>query len=379
MTTNTPLARLDPSRWNAVLERRGSLDETFVYAVKTTGVFCRPSCSSRKPRPDNVEFFDTPEAARRAGYRACKRCSPEAQEPMSPRVRAVTALCRYIDRSAAPPKVTELAREVGWSVSHLSRVFREVTGISPKRYIAGCRAERVRAGLVAARRAGDTEPSITRAMLFAGYSSNGRFYEDAPDQLGMTPTTYREGGAGEVIRFAIGNTSLGEALVACTPKGVCAVLLGDDADQLIRLLEERFPRARLVPGDADLDERVGRVLDLVERPAAVPDLPLDLRGTAFQRRVWDALRRIPSGSITTYTDLARSIGAPTAARAVATACAANAIAIAVPCHRVVRKDGSLSGYRWGVERKRALLERERARVPHNLDGPSAKANRSSRR
>lgn len=364
-----PTTELDTARWRAVLDRELRADRSFVYAVKTTGVFCRPSCSSRKPQRINVEFFAHAQGARQAGYRPCKRCEPERAQQHA-QSQLISELCRYIDACREPPSVGQLASRAQLSVSHLSRVFREVTGMTAKRYIAGSRAERVRTEL-------GQQRSVTRAMSSAGYQSNARFYDDASRQLGMTPSQYRRGAPGETIAYTIARSSLGQVLVARTARGVCAVSLGDDADALIQALGARFPHAELVSGTTGWKRVVAQVLRLVERPGIASALPLELRGTTFQRRVWDALRDIPSGSTTTYSDLARVIGAPDSARAVATACAANPLAIAIPCHRVVRKDGHLSGYRWGVERKRVLLERERTNSAPCLVEPALRPRRDS--
>jgi AraC family transcriptional regulator of adaptative response/methylated-DNA-[protein]-cysteine methyltransferase len=347
----TPQPPISDPRWRAIVERDRRADGAFVYAVKTTGIYCRPSCPSRKPHMKNVEVFETGDAAERRGYRACKRCRPRADAPTDRR-GAVAELCRFVDASEALPTARALAARAGWSPSHLSRVFREVTGMSPKDYIRERRAERVRAEL-------STDKSITRAMYDAGYQSSGRFYADAADSLGMSPRAYQNRGAGEQIRFAVGSTTLGEVVVAATDKGVCAVALGDDPDALVRDLEDRFSGADLRPGGGSFDHWVARIVGLIERPSTALELPLDVRGTSFQRRVWAALRAIPCGAVVSYSEIAAAIGAPSSSRAVARACGANPVAVAIPCHRVVRKDGSISGYRWGVERKRRLLARER--------------------
>lgn len=264
----------------------------------------------------------------------------------------VIEACRIIEKSESAPALDELARRVGLSPYHFHRVFKDVTGLTPKGYAAARREQRVRRGLA---RGG----SVTEAMLDAGYNSSGRFYEKAGETLGMTPTRFRAGGAGADIRFAVGQCSLGAILVARSDRGVCAIFMGDDPDALSRELQDRFPRANLIGGDAEFEKLVARVVGFVEAPGTGLELPLDVRGTAFQKRVWQALRRIPVGKTVSYTELAKRIGAPKAVRAVAGACAANPVAVAIPCHRVVRNDGGLSGYRWGVERKRALIERER--------------------
>jgi AraC family transcriptional regulator of adaptative response/methylated-DNA-[protein]-cysteine methyltransferase len=268
---------------------------------------------------------------------------------------AVTAACRIIEASPSAPGLEELARRVGVSPYHFHRVFKEVTGLTPREYAAARREQRVRSGL-------ERGAGVTEAIFDAGYNSSARFYEKAGDTLGMTPSRFRAGGAGAEIRFAVGQCSLGAILVARSERGVCAILIGDDPDALARELQDRFPRASLIGGDAEFERLVARVVGFVEAPRLGLDLPLDVRGTAFQKRVWEALRRIPAGKTVSYTELAKRIGAPKSVRAVAGACAANLLAVAIPCHRVVRNDGSLSGYRWGVERKRALLDRERDEI-----------------
>jgi AraC family transcriptional regulator, regulatory protein of adaptative response / methylated-DNA-[protein]-cysteine methyltransferase len=341
--------RADDPRWAAVRGRDARADGTFVYSVRTTGVYCRPSCAARPARPENVAFHATPADAERAGFRPCKRCCPD-QPPRAERQAALIAgLCRLIESRDEAPTLDELAQHAGLSAFHTHRIFKAVTGVTPRAYAAARRAGRVRAEL-------RTRPTVTDAIYGAGYGSGSRFYEDGV--LGMTPTEFRAGGADLVIRFAIGQCSLGAILVAATDRGVCAVLLGDDPEELAHDLERRFPRGQLQGGDAGFERLVARVVGLVERPAVDHDLPLDIRGTAFQQRVWQALRAIPAGTTATYADIARSIGSPRAVRAVAQACGANPVAVAIPCHRVVRTDGDLSGYRWGVDRKRALLARE---------------------
>lgn len=278
----------------------------------------------------------------------------EAGAGDSRRAELVTRLCRYIEASGRVPRLAELSAEAGLSPAHLHRLFRQATGVTPRAYAAAHRAGRLRAGLAGS-------GSVTEASYAAGYSSSGRLYADTSQRLGMTPTAFRRGGEGLSVRFAVGECGLGAVLVAATDRGVCAILLGDDAAALVADLEERFPAADLVGGDAGFEDLVARVVALVEDPARAPDLPLDIRGTAFQERVWQALRQIPAGTTATYAEIARRIGRPQAVRAVAGACAANPLAVAIPCHRVVRTDGSLSGYRWGIDRKRALLLREQRR------------------
>jgi len=338
-------------RWAAVAARDPSADGKFFYSVKTTGVYCRPSCASRLARRENIKFHTTAAAAERAGFRPCKRCKPDEPPLAAQHAATIARICRRIEGADAVPSLAALAREAHMSRFHFHRVFKAVTGLTPRGYAAARRAERVRRELGRSR-------TVTEAIFDAGFNSGGRFYATSDEVLGMTPTDYRAGGTHAEIRFAVGESSLGAILVARTAKGVCAILLGNDPDELVRDLQDRFPRAKLIGADREFEALVAKIVGFVEAPAVGLDLPLDVRGTAFQQRVWQALRNIPAGSTATYSDIAERIGAPKSVRAVAQACAANAIAIAIPCHRVVRRDGALSGYRWGVERKRALLERE---------------------
>lgn len=342
----------DP-RWAAVVARDPQAEGQFFYAVKTTGVYCRPSCGARTPRPENVCFFQTRAAAEQAGFRPCKRCKPEQPPQCAQHAELVARLCRHIAAAETPPSLQELAQLAQMSRFHVHRVFQAVTGVTPKAYATALRAERVRAELGRAN-------SVTQAIYGAGYNSSGRFYHASQQLLGMAPSTYRGGGAQVTIRFAIGECSLGAILVAASARGLCAILMGDDPDTLVRDLQDRFPKAELIGGDAEFEQWMAQVVGFVEMPRLGLNLPLDVRGTAFQQRVWQALREIPVGQTASYAEIAQRIGAPQAVRAVAGACAANALAVAIPCHRVVRTDGSLSGYRWGVERKRALLAREAA-------------------
>lgn len=350
MPHKTTGTELDP-RWAAVLARSAQADGTFLYSVRTTGVYCRPSCPSRRAKPENVRFHTTREDAERAGFRPCKRCKPDQPSLAEQHAAAVTEACRLIESSPAMPRLEALAATAGMSTFHFHRVFKAVTGLTPKAYAAAHRGERVRRELGRSR-------SVTAAIYQSGYSSNGRFYGESAAMLGMTPSDYRAGGANAAIRFAVGECSLGSILVASSERGVCAILLGDDPDALARQLQDLFPRAELIGGDAEFESLVAKVVGFVEAPGLGLDLPLDVRGTAFQQRVWRALREVPVGETLSYTELARRIGSPKAVRAVAQACAGNMLAVAIPCHRVVRSDGGLSGYRWGVERKRALLGRE---------------------
>ena len=342
------------ARWAAVVARDPQADGTFSYSVETTGVYCRPSCAARLPKPEHVRFHATCGDAEHAGFRPCKRCKPHQLSPVEQQAATIAAACRLIEQAEGTPSLAQLAQQAGFSPSHFHRVFKAITGLTPKAYAAAQRAKRVRNAL-------STRGTVTEAMYDAGYNSNGRFYATAHEVLGMTPSHYRAGGAQTAIRFAVGACSLGAILVAQSERGICAILLGDDPDALARDLQDRFPQATLIGGDAAFEQLVSKVVGFVEAPVLGLDLPLDIRGTAFQQRVWQTLRKIPAGSTASYTDIARHIGAPQAVRAVAQACGANALAVAIPCHRVVRHDGTLSGYRWGVERKRILLERE-ARV-----------------
>jgi AraC family transcriptional regulator of adaptative response/methylated-DNA-[protein]-cysteine methyltransferase len=340
----------DP-RWSRVMARDRDADGGFVYSVATTGVYCRPSCAARRARPENVCFHATPADAESAGFRPCRRCRPDQVAPDDVRAAVVAAACRVIEAADEPPRLAELARGAGLSPFHFHRVFKSVTGVTPNAYAAACRAARVREGLA-------QTGTVTEVIYDAGFNSSGRFYAASDRILGMTPTEYRAGGRNAEIWFAIGACSLGAILVARSAKGICAILLGDDPDALVHELQDRFPAAALVGDDAGFADLVARVVGLVEAPGKGADLPLDIRGTAFQQRVWTALQAIPPGVTASYAEIARRIGAPRAVRAVARACAANPLAVAIPCHRVVRTDGDPSGYRWGVERKRALLARE---------------------
>jgi len=343
-------ASADP-RWAALRARDPQADGSFVYSVRTTGVYCRPSCAARPARPENVAFHATVADAERAGFRACKRCKPDQPALVERHAALVADLCRQIESSEAAIGLQALAERAGLSTFHTQRLFKAVTGLTPKAYAAAARATRVRSEL-------ERAPSITQAIYGAGYGSSARFYEHSNALLGMTPSQYRAGGKDQCIRFGLGRCTLGSILVAASERGVCAILLGADAEALVNELEGRFPQAERVTRDAEFERLLAEVVALVEQPARGFRLPLDIRGTAFQERVWQALRKIPSGTTASYSEIAQAIGAPRAARAVARACAANTLAVAIPCHRVVRGDGSLSGYRWGVERKRALLARE---------------------
>lgn len=345
-------ATVHNARWAAVVARDPQAADAFFYSVTTTGVYCRPSCAARLARPEHVRFHGTCHDAERAGFRPCKRCKPDQTSPVTQRAALITETCRLIERSEEAPGLEQLAQHAGLSVSHFHRLFKRVTGLTPKTYAVAHRATLVRSRLEQSRR-------VTDAIYDAGFNSNGRFYETSNRILGMTPSRYRAGGTETDIRFAVGECSLGSILVAASERGICAILLGDDPEALTRDLQRRFSRANLIGGDASFERVVSKVVGIVEAPARGIDLPLDIRGTAFQQRVWQALLKIPAGSTVTYTEIAKRIDARSAVRAVAQACGANPIAVAIPCHRVVRIGGALSGYRWGIERKRALLDREK--------------------
>jgi AraC family transcriptional regulator, regulatory protein of adaptative response / methylated-DNA-[protein]-cysteine methyltransferase len=346
----TTLVANDP-RWAQVVARDRSADSQFWYSVATTGVYCRPSCPSRAANRKNVQLHDTLEDAKATGFRPCKRCNPDGLSVDAENAALVAKACRLIENSEEVPGLNDLASAVERSPSHFHRLFKATTGLTPKDYADAHRAIRVRQGLM-------TSNSVTEAIYDAGFNSSGRFYEKSTDMLGMTPTQYRSGGVNEEIRFAVGECSLGTLLVASSKKGIAAILLGDDPDKLVRELQDRFPKARLIGADREYEALVARVVGFIEAPGQGLDLPLDIRGTAFQQRVWRALQNIPVGRTVSYAELARRIGSPKAVRAVAGACAANNIAVVIPCHRVVRNDGSLSGYAWGVERKRALIAKD---------------------
>ncbi len=345
---------LADARWKSVVARDSNADGTFYYSVKTTGVYCRPSCAARLPRRENVRFFSSRAEAEGAGFRPCKRCKPDQPRESERNAEKVAAVCRLIQTSEEPLSLRKLSETAGMSTYHFHRVFKSITGLTPKAFAAEDRAARMRTNL-------NSGGSITSAIYDAGYNSNARFYERSDRELGMTPTAYRDGGKGAAIRFSVGECSLGSILVAASDRGVCAILLGGDAESLVRDLQDRFPKANLIGGDPAFDLFVSKVVGFVEAPEMGLDLPLDIRGTAFQQRVWRALQQIPVGSTVTYTDIANRIGTPRSARAVAQACGANPLAVVIPCHRVVRSDGDLSGYRWGIERKSALLQRESTR------------------
>ena len=353
MTGTSTTSLSDDLRWNAVVGRDHSLDGEFVYAVKTTGIYCSPSCPSRQSKRKNTLFFATPQEAERAGYRECLRCGPTRSSVEERRVQAVRAACAAIDEAEQAPALQELAATVGLSPSHLHRQFKRLVGVTPREYAAGKRAARLRDGL-------HTGRPVADAIYEAGYGSSSRVYEIAKRTLGMTPGEYRDGGRSVTIEFTVTQSPLGHLLVAATDQGICCIEFGGSERALRESLAERFPAARLKENDNDLRQWVADITAFIRTPRHGLRLPLDIQGTAFQHRVWKALQAIPSGRTASYRDVAAAIGQPTAHRAVASACSANKLALAIPCHRVVRTDGQLGGYRWGLERKRRLLEREEA-------------------
>ncbi len=355
--TNPPL-NID-RRWQAIVDRDKQFDGQFLYSVKTTGVYCRPSCGARLAKYENVQFHQTCEEAELAGFRACMRCKPKETSQLEKHLVTVSNICRLIETSEHKLSLQEMATSAGLSAHHFHRVFKSITGLTPMAYATAHRAKRIHQEL-------SNGSSVTQAIFDAGYNSSGRFYEESSALLGMTPTAYKAGGENTTIYFAVGDCFLGSILVAQSSKGVCAILMGDDPGELLRDLQDRFPRAELKGGDQDFEQVIAQVISYIEEPGQGLGLPLDIRGTSFQQRVWQALREIPPGQTRNYTDIGKKIGEPKAVRAVASACAANALAVVIPCHRVVRSDGSLSGYRWGVERKRTLIELEAAKAKNSI-------------
>lgn len=366
-----PMPDDDAARWRAIAARDRAADGRFVFAVTTTKIYCRPSCPARRPKPEHVRFLAGPAEAEAGGFRACKRCRPEAPDATAGRIAAA---CRRIAEAESPPALAELAGAAGLSPHHFHRLFKAATGLTPAGYARAHRAGRLRATL------GQKEKSVTRALFDSGFNTASRFHAAADDALGMPSTAFRDGGAGMEIRHAIADCALGRVLVAASARGICAILLGDDAAELEADLARRFPRARVLAADAALGEIVAAVVALLATPGQGLDLPLDLQGTIFQQQVWQALRGIPAGTTVSYAELACRLGRPAAVRAVAGACAANPLAVVVPCHRVVRSDGGLSGYRWGIARKQALLAGEAdATAPQDrLPLPPGKPRRPGR-
>lgn len=339
------------SRWEAVTTRNPEADNRFVYAVRSTGIYCRPTCPARRPKPQNVEFFETARDAEQAGYRACRRCQPMAASVQDRQVTAIRKACELIKATDAPLRLAELAKATGLSRFHFHRLFKQIVGVTPKQYAAMQRMKRLQQDLQAG-------TPVMDAIYGAGYGSSSRVYEHSDKTLGMTPSRFRGGAAGALVRYSVTESPLGWLMVAVTDKGICAIELDDDPDASRQRLRERFSGATLVEDSHELGAWVQQVVRFIRSPQAGVALPLDIQGTAFQRRVWEALQDIPIGTTASYQDIAHAIGKPKAVRAVARACANNKIALAIPCHRVVRSDGSLGGYRWGVERKRRLLANE---------------------
>ena len=343
--------RINTRRWQAVLDRDGALDGAFVFGVSSTGIFCRPSCPAKRPRLQNVSFFDHALQAEQAGYRACLRCRPKAVDG-NPQSALVRAMCRHIERHIEDRlTLSLLAKEFRRSSFHLQRTFKSVLGVSPKAYIDACRLRQVKQNLQAGH-------SVTTALYAAGYGSSSRLYERTAAQLGMTPEKYRRGAVAAVVRYTIASSPLGRMLIAATDKGICAIQFADSEEQLQQGLMREFPFATRRRDDAAMAEWRVNLTRLMEGREASPSLPLDIRATAFQRRVWEALQRIPRGETRSYSAVAKKIGMPRATRAVARACATNPVAVAIPCHRVIREDGKLGGYRWGIDRKEQLLALE---------------------
>lgn len=338
--------------WQAVLDRDSRADGVFVFAVRSTGVYCNPSCPARHPRREQVIFFPQPEAAEQAGFRACRRCRPQETTVYELQVEMVQRACRYIEaHSDGPITLTDLGKELSVSPYHLQRLFKRIVGITPRQYAQACRLSHLKTRL----KHGE---SVTAALYDAGYGSSSRLYERAPEQLGMTPAVYRQGGREMCIGYSIVDCPLGRLLVAATAKGICAVSLGDTDAELEHALRKEYPAAKIQRDGTELGQWVNALLSYLNGERPHLDLPVDVQATAFQWRVWEALRAIPYGSTRSYGEIAQALGHPKAARAVARACATNPVALVVPCHRVVREDGALGGYRWGLERKRQLLAGE---------------------
>jgi AraC family transcriptional regulator, regulatory protein of adaptative response / methylated-DNA-[protein]-cysteine methyltransferase len=346
-----PAYASDTQRWQAVVARDAKADNQFFYSVASTGVYCRPSCAARLPKRENVAFHNNCEAAERAGFRACKRCKPNEPELQQRQREVIERICQLIERSETPLSLDELAQSATMSRFHFQRTFKKIVGITPKQFQQALRRVRIQRSL-------HDERNITEAIYAAGFNSSGHFYADAKQMLGMKPQQFQRGGADVIIRYGMVPCALGVLLLAATDKGICSIELGDNAQHLADALKRHFPRAQLVPMDAQVEQWLREIVQFIEQPHSALQLPLDIQGTAFQRQVWQVLRDIPLGETSSYSEIAARIGNPRAVRAVATACASNRLALAIPCHRVIRGNGELAGYRWGIERKQQLLERE---------------------
>lgn len=341
----------DRYKWTAIVQRNKEADGYFFYGVKTTKIFCRPGCSSRLPKIDNVVFFDTTEKAKESGYRPCKRCNPEDQDPNKNLRNKIIKLCQEIEKAEIEPSLEHLAKLVHLSPSYLQRLFKDIVGVTPKEYAVSNKMKQFKINL-------KENDSITSAIYESGFTSSSRAYEKLSDRMGMTPSSFKSGGKGVQIKYGIASCSLGWVLVGKTGKGICCIELGDSPDQLQELVQKDFPNADLKESSDEFSNLLQDVVNLIEHPNKKIDLPLDFQGTAFQEKVWKALMKIQSGQTMSYSELADKIGNPKAVRAVAKACTSNKIAVAIPCHRVVKKNGNINGYKWGIQRKKKLLERE---------------------
>jgi AraC family transcriptional regulator of adaptative response/methylated-DNA-[protein]-cysteine methyltransferase len=341
----------DDARWQAVIERDKQADGQFFYAISTTGIYCYTSCPSRLALRSNTHFFESSKAAEQAGFRPCKRCKSDQDTPQNRDAHLIAQACRLIENVAEIPSLETLAQSQNLSRYHFHRLFKSITNVTPRAYAIAHRAHKIRTGLT-------PQTSITDAIYQAGFNSSGRFYATSTAVLGMTATHFKNGGCSETLYYSIGACSFGSILVARSEKGICAILIHDDDQPLLADLQKRFPKATLIEDQDDFKHWLAQIVHFVEEPKKGLELPLDIRGTLFQQRVWQRLQKIPLGTTASYTDIATQLGDPKAVRAVASACAANPIALLVPCHRVVRSDGAISGYRWGVENKRMLIARE---------------------
>lgn len=354
---NIPLT--DDPRWQAVLQHAPEYDGKFVYAISTTGIYCRPLCPSRRPKPEHTQFYDHAQQAEAAGFRPCLRCHPERQQTIrQQQINIVEEACRMIRNSETAPDLNKLAGNAGFSASHFHKLFKQITGITPKNYAQSLRMQKLSTEL------NNSNISVTEAIYNAGFNESSNFYASKTNLLGMTASSYKKGGINIMLHYIIAPCSLGQILVAVSDKGISAILLGDEPESLLADLKQRFANANIQQGGAEFATTLATVIAFIDQPQPQFTLPLDIHGTVFQQKVWQALRQIPPGQTLSYAELAQRIGAPKAARAVAGACAANPVAVIIPCHRIVRNDGGLSGYRWGVERKHALLIKEKAELKH---------------